>query len=139
MSARYTGGCACGAIRYEIAAEPMKAGHCQCRDCQRATGAGHGSFMAFPDATLKLTGTPKYHEVKADSGNTVRRGFCPNCGSFLLGRNSGMTGMVAICAASLDDPTVFKPQMLLYASSGQAWDHVDPALPRFPKMPPMAR
>ena len=78
MNASYTGGCACGAIRYEIAAEPIFAAHCQCRDCQKASGTGHGSFMAFPKAAVRLTGQPRFHESKADSGNTVGRGFCPS-------------------------------------------------------------
>jgi len=39
-------------------------------------------------------------------------------------------------ATSLDDPSIFKPGMDIYTSSAQAWDHMDPALPKFPKMPP---
>ena len=46
----YTGGCACGAIRYEISAEPIFMNHCQCRDCQRESGTGHGSYLTFPRA-----------------------------------------------------------------------------------------
>ena len=52
----YTGGCACGAIRYEIAAEPLMAGHCQCRDCQRDSGTGHASHMAFPRVAAHVSG-----------------------------------------------------------------------------------
>jgi len=52
----YTGGCTCGAIRYEIAAEPVRGFHCQCRDCQKDTGAGHASVAVFPRAAMKLTG-----------------------------------------------------------------------------------
>ncbi len=139
MTTSYTGGCACGAIRYDIAAEPMFAGHCQCRDCQRATGAGHSSMMGFPAPAMKLTGAPKYRDAKADSGNVKSLGSCPACGSPVLGKTSGMPGMVTVAAGSLDDPGRFKPQMVVYASRGHAWDHVDPALPRFPGMPPMQR
>ena len=137
MSTTYHGGCRCGAIRYEIAAEPMFAGHCQCLDCQRETGGGHASFMAFPADAVKLTGTPRFYEARADSGNTIRRGFCPTCGSPVVGRTSRMPDMMTISAGSLDDPSVFKPQFVVYTSRGHAWDLVDPALPSFPKMPPM--
>jgi len=133
----YTGGCACGAIRYEIAAEPLMAVQCQCRDCQRHTGGGHASMIGFPKAAMKLTGTPKFHEVTADSGNTVGRGFCAHCGSFITGRSSGFPDMVTITAGSLDDPGCFQAQFAVYASRGHAWDRLDPALPSFPKMPPM--
>ena len=43
MSKPYTGGCACGAIRYEIPSEPLVMTDCQCRDCQQRSGTGHGS------------------------------------------------------------------------------------------------
>jgi hypothetical protein len=137
MPTTYRGGCLCRAIRYEIAAEPMFAGQCQCLDCQHETGGGHTSFMAFPADAMKLTGTPRFYEVKADSGNMVRRGFCPTCGSPLLGATSGMPGMTTISAGSLDDPGVFQPQFVCYTSRGHAWDLVDPALRSFAKMPPM--
>lgn len=133
----YTGGCLCGAVRYEIAAEPIMAGHCQCRDCQRHTGTGHASMIAFPKAAIRMTGEPKFHACKADSGNTVRRGFCAECGSSIMGGTSGMPDMMMIAVGTLDDPGVFKPQMAVYASRGSAWDHLDPGLPRFPLMPPM--
>ena len=48
-----------------------------------------------------------------------------------------MPDMTTITAGSLDDPSVFKPQFVVYTSRGHAWDRVDPALPSFPKMPPM--
>ena len=47
MSKAFTGGCACGAIRYEIPAEPLVMSDCQCRDCQRKSGTGHGSYLTF--------------------------------------------------------------------------------------------
>jgi hypothetical protein len=40
-------------------------------------------------------------------------------------------------AATLDDPASFAPQMVVFTSSGFSWDHLDPALPRFSKMPPI--
>jgi hypothetical protein len=137
MPTTHRGGCRCGAIRYEIAAEPMFAGQCQCLDCQHETGGGHASFMAFPADAVKLTGTPRFYELKADSGNQVQRGFCPTCGSPVVGRSSGMPHMTTIPAGSLEDPGVFKPGFVVYTSRGHAWDRVAPALPSFPKMPPM--
>ena len=57
MSDPYTGGCACGAVRYEIAAEPVFMNDCQCRDCQPASGTGHGSYLTFPSrAAVTLRG-----------------------------------------------------------------------------------
>ncbi|MCE3248776.1 MAG: aldehyde-activating protein [Geminicoccaceae bacterium] len=137
MPTTYRGGCLCGATRYEITAEPMFGGQCQCLDCQHETGGGHASFMAFPAEAVKLTGTPRFYESRADSGNVVRRGFCPTCGSSVVGLSSGMPEMTTVPAGSLDDPSVFKAGFVVYTSRGHAWDLVDPALPRFPQMPPM--
>jgi hypothetical protein len=137
MPTTYRGGCACGAIRYEIAAEPMFGGQCQCRDCQHETGGGHASFLAFPADAVRLTGTPRDYEVTADSGNRVQRGFCATCGSSVLSRSSGMPDMITVPAGSLDDPSVFAPGFVVYTSRGPAWDRIDPALQSFPEMPPM--
>jgi hypothetical protein len=61
MSEPYTGGCACGAIRYQISAEPMVSNHCQSRDCQRKSGTGHGSYLTFPSRkAVKLEGEAKH-------------------------------------------------------------------------------
>ena len=47
MSEAFTGGCACGAIRYEISGKPVFMNHCQCQDCQRRSGTGHGSYLTL--------------------------------------------------------------------------------------------
>ncbi|RYD89156.1 MAG: aldehyde-activating protein, partial [Sphingomonadales bacterium] len=36
----FTGGCLCGAVRYEAAGEPIVSGHCYCSDCRKASGSG---------------------------------------------------------------------------------------------------
>src|SRR6266550_5744114 len=79
MSEVYTGGCACGAIRYEISGKPLVESDCQCRDCQRKSGTGHGSYLTFPNRQdVKLTGEAKHWDIVGDSGNVKTRSFCPN-------------------------------------------------------------
>lgn len=68
---RYTGGCACGAIHYEITAEPVMAGLCQCRDCQQASGSGHAAQMAFPREAVQVSGQATQWDKAAESGNVV--------------------------------------------------------------------
>jgi len=133
----FTGGCNCGAVRYASAAEPLMTGHCQCRDCQYESGTGHASQIAFPKAAVKLEGQATHWDKRADSGNVVTRAFCPTCGSPVYSLNSAMPDFFFVRAAGLDDPTRFAPQMVIYAGSGFAWDYLDPALPRFEKMPAM--
>lgn len=137
MATSISGGCACGAVRYEFSGEPMFAANCHCRDCQRASGSPFASFFALPQAAVRVTGEVKYHAVTSEAGNTVSRGFCPACGSRLMGRTTLMPDAMVIVAGSLDDPSWFKPAMNVWTASAQAWDHMSPELPAFPKNPPM--
>jgi hypothetical protein len=135
LNAPYTGGCACGAIRYQISAEPLFQNDCQCRDCQRKSGTGHGSYLTFP-SKLKVTlkGKAQQWDIVADSGNVKTRGFCPTCGSPVYLTFAALPDLFTIHAASLDDPSRYKPQAITYGKRGYAWDYLDPALPKFDKM-----
>jgi hypothetical protein len=135
MSAVLTGGCECGAIRYECSAEPIMAGHCHCRSCQNASGTGHASHLMVPRAAMTITGDLRLHERAADSGNRVRRGFCPNCGASVYGESSGWPDVLTLLAGSLDDPELFRPGMIVYADAAPSWDRMDPALPSYARMP----
>jgi len=137
MARSFTGGCSCGAVRYECSIEPRFTANCHCRDCQRASGSGFVSVLGVPRDALKITGEVKYFNVKGDSGNLVSRGFCPNCGSRLFARPEAAPTMIGIMAGSLDDPGWYRPAMDFYTDSAQPWAFMDPALPKFPKMPPM--
>jgi hypothetical protein len=136
MSNAYTGGCACGAVRYEISGEPIFMNDCQCRDCQHKSGTGHGSYLTFASRqSVKLTGEAKQWELAGDSGSVKTRGFCPTCGSPVYLTSTATPDLFTVHAASLDDPSRYKPQVVTYTARGYAWDHLDPAVPRFEKMP----
>ena len=137
MSQAYTGGCACGAIRYEIDAEPLLMSDCQCRDCQRISGTGHGSYLSFAGRDkVKLSGEAQCRDTTGDSGNVKTRAFCPTCGSPVYMTFAAVPDQFIVHAASLDDPGRYRPQLVTYTASGHAWDRLDPALPKFEKMPP---
>jgi hypothetical protein len=133
----YTGGCHCGAVRFEITADPLMAGHCHCTDCQKLSGAGHASHVAFAEAAFRLTGEVRTYAHIADSGNTVASAFCPTCGTPVWARSSGMPGMVTVRATSLDEPERFAPQMVVFTRSARPWDPPVAGLPGFETMPPM--
>jgi hypothetical protein len=137
MSTPYGGGCACGAIRYEATSEPIVESHCQCRDCQKRSGTGHGSYLVFPQrADVRITGEATNWRVAGDSGNEKIHAFCPTCGSPVYLTFVAMPDLIAVHAASLDDPGRFKPRMVTYNVRGYAWDAIDPSLQTFEKMPP---
>jgi hypothetical protein len=132
----FEGGCLCGDVRYSCSAEPAMAGHCHCVDCRRSSGSGHSSHLIVPKAQVTVTGKVTEFASPADSGNMVTRAFCPRCGAPVYSTNSANPGVMFLRASSLDDPEVFRPQMVVYASRAPSWDVMDGALPSFAKMPP---
>lgn len=137
MSKAFKGGCACGAIRYEISAEPIFMNECQCRDCQHRSGTGHGSYLTFSGRKdVKLEGEAREWAVTGDSGGIKRHAFCPTCGSPVYLTFAAMPDFFTVHAASLDEPDRFQPQAVTYHVRGYGWDHLDPDLPKFDRMPP---
>ncbi len=137
MTKPYTGGCMCGAIRYETSSTPIVESHCQCRDCQKRSGTGHGSYLTFPRrADVTIAGEAKNWRVKGDSGNEKVHAFCPTCGTPVYLTFVAMPDLIAVHTASLDDPSQFNPQMVTYSIHGHAWDTIDSALQKFERMPP---
>ena len=136
MSQAYTGGCDCGAIRYEINGEPIFVNHCQCRDCQHMSGAGHGSYLTFVRDGVKLEGEAARWDTVADSGNVKTRAFCPTCGSPVYMTFAAAPGVFTVTAGSLDDPGRNQPQVVTYAMRGYVWDYLDPAIAKFETAPP---
>ena len=97
---KITGSCQCGAVRYEVEADPMFAVHCQCLDCRKSSGSGHITAAAFPADAIRLTGTTKAYSSPADSGAMTTREVCPECGGRISFRSEGIPGMLAIQSAS---------------------------------------
>ena len=101
------------------------------------TRTGHGSYLIFPDrGRVKLTGKATHWDIIDDHGNVKTRAFCPTCGSPVYLMFAAMPPFFTGHVASLDDPSRYKPQVVTYLSRGYAWDYLDPALPKFDKMPP---
>jgi len=124
----FKGGCMCGAVQYVVKFEPRLSFLCQCRQCQRITGAGHSAEFVVLDKDTIISGELKFYELTADSGNTVTSGFCPTCGNPVLKKSSGYPGMLFFHAATLEIPSLFKPRKVFWCASRQPWDRVDPNL-----------
>lgn len=136
MPSQFSGGCACGAIRYACTAEPVFMGNCHCRDCQRATGSAYFAAVAVREAAFKLVqGDPSWHESQADRGHTIRRAFCPKCGSPVFVQNGASPKTRVLYAGSLDDPSWYRPSRDFYVASAQPWAVMNPDLPKDQKMP----
>jgi hypothetical protein len=127
MSA-YTGGCACGAVRYAYTAEPQFSFHCCCRQCQRVSGSGHTSLFIAAAESFRSTGELSSFDRGSGSGNTVTNHFCPWCGSPVMSSNSGYPNVRYVHAATLDELSRFVPEKIVWGAERQAWDHLDPKL-----------
>ncbi|HUS96995.1 MAG TPA: GFA family protein [Hyphomicrobiaceae bacterium] len=130
------GHCLCGAVSFTTKAAPVASGQCHCKDCQRASGAGHMSLAFFNREDVEVKGETASYAVKADSGNTNTRHFCPKCGGRLFGENSARAGFLAISAGALDDNSWFAPQRVVYVKDRPVWDNTTTSVPNFEIMPP---
>ena len=116
----FSGGCACGAIRYDSSEAPVAMVNCHCRDCQRAGGSAYSPTVVVRATALRFTsGEPTYYCVTAESGGTVRRAFCGACGAALLAATSTRPNFIGLRAGSLDDPSWFRPTADVWTGSAQ--------------------
>ncbi|MFD1613163.1 GFA family protein [Sphingomonas tabacisoli] len=129
-----TGGCHCGAVRYEIEGEAAHSGFCHCSDCRRSAGAPLVAWIAFPASGLTVTkGEAK---VYASSENG-RRHFCPDCGTGLFYFNEvALPGIVDIQSATLDDPEAAIPDAHINVAERISWMATAHELPMFESFPP---
>ena len=99
------GGCLCGAVRYEVFQEPAQVVNCHCDDCRKETGAAFATNVFFKaDEFTVVKRTPKSFQHTADSGSTMTKEFCGDCGSQLFGPSSRAGGMKSNKVGSKDDP-----------------------------------
>lgn len=135
MTLTLKGGCLCGSVRYESSVEPFFSGNCHCRDCQHSSGSAFSATIFLQKDSVTINGDVKYYDVKGLSGQKVSRGFCPTCGSQLFGKPAAMPDMIGIRAGTLEDPSLYHPDMDIFTESVQDWDFMNPALPKFSQMP----
>jgi len=129
------GGCLCKAVRYIIKAQPIDAGNCHCRTCQRAAGTAYLPALFVPYQALEITGDYREYASLSASGHTIHRGFCPICGTTLFGRNSASDKIRPVNAATLDDPSLYQPRMDFWVADAQPWDTMDSKLTKFEENP----
>lgn len=115
------GGCLCGAVRYELKAEPAMTAVCHCTHCQRQSGSVFSSNVVVMAADYVQHGTTKVFEDTGDSGQGVHRHFCGNCGSPILSMIDLMPGMLMVKMGTLDDFSGIMPGMELYTDHAANW------------------
>ncbi len=133
-------GCLCGAVRFTIDADPLAARTCWCRLCQYLGGGTAMVNVCFPADKVTITGPIKYHENTADSGNAMRRGFCPECGTPLTSDALARPHLTFLRAGALDDPNLIDgPEATIWTETAPRWARIDERIPGYPaQIPPVA-
>jgi hypothetical protein len=132
---RYTGGCLCGALRYEADGPPLYAGHCYCVDCRKASGSGFIPFMGFASTAIRFTGETRQSRCKSARGGEAVRNFCSVCSSLVFGGEVGRDDWHTVYAGSLDDPSLFHPQIAIFTKGRPAWAVLPEGLVVFEGLP----
>jgi len=128
-----SGGCQCGAVRYEVEGEPVHNAICHCSDCRASAGAPMVAWLAVKEEQFRL----KSGELTTYTGPTgSERQFCPRCGTGMFFRNQQfLPGLVDIQAATLDEADRVTPQAQVQCAERLPWmtDLAEmPAFERFP-------
>ena len=129
---QWTGGCLCGAVRYETSTLPIWVGHCHCRLCQKHSGSAFSTGVMFRgDNVVWLAEKPAVYE----SSPGIERGFCKICGSTLSFARPDRDE-ITVLAGSLDDPNVITPSEHIFAEQQCDWLHLNDGLPSHDRFPP---
>ena len=130
MEDRLTGGCLCGAVRFEIAGEVGPAAYCHCTDCRRVTGSAFNVSVRLDKSRFRLVaGTPRGFTSTADSGHELSRHFCGDCGSPLYTTSPRRPDDIYLKAGVIDDSAVIRPAYQSWTRSAVPWAIIGPDLP----------
>jgi hypothetical protein len=131
-----TGSCLCGAIRYTVSTPVNELRACHCTHCQKTSGAGGSVNLPLSSDAFRITqGTPKRFDAKADSGRTLYRFFCGDCGTPIYSQRETNPGMVTVRAGTLDNAGDMKISTHIWTKSARPWSYIDPAAKQIPGQP----
>jgi hypothetical protein len=129
-----TGGCNCGAVRYEVTEPLLRASYCHCKRCQRRSGAA-ASAQAHPaPGTFRIvSGQEKLRSWKLPEGGG-EKWFCGDCGSPIFGANISHPESIGIRMGTFDRDPGIRPTVRQFVVYAAAWEPLpDDGLPRFPE------
>lgn len=122
-----SGGCLCGAIRFEAKLPSKWCAHCHCSMCRRAHGAGFVTWVGFESDHFLLK-SGDHHLQWYESSPGARRGFCSTCGSSMLFESSRWPAETHVALGSIEDPIDRKPQANSFFDEHVDWAPIDEAL-----------
>jgi len=133
-SAPTTGGCLCGAVRYEVHGPLRNVINCHCSKCRRFHGHT-GAYTSVRQEHLRLVKADglKWYRSETDETPNVHRGFCRECGSSLFWDPRGSGETIAVAAGSLDEPNGLETLGHVWVSQKAGYYNITDNLPQFEK------
>ncbi|MFR0693049.1 GFA family protein [Enterobacterales bacterium AE_CKDN230030158-1A_HGKHYDSX7] len=125
----HSGGCLCGAVRYEISGELALIQICHCGQCRKAQGGPFATNIPVERAAFRLlSGESELAEYRATPGK--KRVFCRACGSPIYSARDSLPETLRVRAGTLDEPVRTKPEAHYYVESRASWWPLQDTLPR---------
>ena len=136
MSLHLTGGCGCGAVRFEVTEPLVSARYCHCTRCQRRTGtAASASATAVPGSFRIVGGEDRLRAWKPEGG--AEKWFCGDCGSAIFSVHPDEPNQIAVRLGAFDDDPGVRPSLRQFVAYAAPWEPIpDDGLPRYPERRP---
>ena len=133
-----TGGCGCGAVRFELSAPLQRAAYCHCTRCQHRTGtAAQASGLAAPGSFAVTQGGEHLSRWAPEGG--FEKVFCAECGSHLYGEHPEDRDVVTVRLGAIEGDPGIRPQAHQFVAYAAVWEPIpDDGLPRFDERAPAA-
>jgi hypothetical protein len=87
--------------------------------------------MIFPSDAVSVSGELTTFAHLGGSTQTVRRRFCPTCGSGVVNDLDAIPGAIIVLAGTLEDASVFNPKVEVFCLTAQPWVQLDGDRQRF--------
>jgi hypothetical protein len=128
-----TGGCNCGAVRFELSEPLVSASYCHCTRCQRRTGTAASANGRAAPGSFRFVAGEEHVGVWAPEGGAEKL-FCTLCGSALCSRVPGDPQRFGVRLGAIDGDPGIRPQWHQYVAYAAAWEKIpDDGLPRYPE------
>ena len=126
----YTGGCLCGAVRFEIHGGIRNIVECHCSRCRKAQGSAFAANGIVEAGDFVITrGEDKLTGYESSPGQV--KYFCKTCGSPILSRNAAKAGQVRVRLGTIESDIVERPMAHIFVSSKANWDEITDDLPQY--------
>ena len=131
----FSGNCLCGEVTYKCYVEPKYIFNCHFEDCRRAIGSVFGTNLFVTEEEVKICGRLSSYTHKSDSGSTMTKMFCSNCGSLMFGRNSAKKNIMSIRAGTVIQLSLIKPEINVFMDSKVPSTSIDENIKKAARMP----